>query len=147
MKPKFLGQKVWIAILVIFSLAVVALRLLWPALADWREDQATTIWLGHYLPVGQWSVGVMDSTNLPNPNGMLSRRVRGRSSAQSIFKRSVDADGASGLPGFPCLQFAVGKSRALGPFLVLVTASQFALGAVSSQPHCQWTIILCSPCF
>jgi len=41
-------------------------------LAQWREDQATNLWIGSQVWAGRYlpSIGLISSTGLPNPNGM-----------------------------------------------------------------------------
>jgi hypothetical protein len=42
----------------------------WAAVAQWREDQATNLWLGFAQPFRDLPVGLMSSRLVPNPNGM-----------------------------------------------------------------------------
>lgn len=57
-----------IVILVILALQRMELA----QLAQWREDQATNLWLGFQLWRGQYlpQVGLITSIGIPNPNGM-----------------------------------------------------------------------------
>ena len=49
---------------------VVADRLHWAGVAQWREDQATNLWLGLQF-FSRWTpVGLISSSSVPNPNGM-----------------------------------------------------------------------------
>ncbi len=45
-------------------------RLGWARLAQWREDQATNLWLGFTRSVSELPVGLVSSVGIPNPNGM-----------------------------------------------------------------------------
>lgn len=45
-------------------------RLTWARLAQWREDQATNLWLGFTRSLLEIPVGLVSSTGTPNPNGM-----------------------------------------------------------------------------
>ena len=40
-------------------------------ISQWREDQATTYWLGQMLRFNEVSVGLISSTEIPNPNGLI----------------------------------------------------------------------------
>jgi hypothetical protein len=46
-------------------------RYLWAGVAQWREDQATNLWLGYSRHVTDLPVGLISSTAIPNPNGMM----------------------------------------------------------------------------
>lgn len=56
---------------ILLVLVVIIDRVAWASIAQWREDQATNIWLGLTRPIIQIPVGLMSSYNIPNPNGML----------------------------------------------------------------------------
>jgi len=59
------------AIVVAAAIAVVADRIAWACISQWREDQATAMWLGlHYLSQAT-PVGLMNSRGVPNPNGIV----------------------------------------------------------------------------
>ena len=40
-------------------------------ISQWREDQATTYWLGQMLKFNEVTVGLISSTEIPNPNGLI----------------------------------------------------------------------------
>jgi len=40
-------------------------------ISQWREDQATTYWLGQVLRFDEITVGLISSTEIPNPNGLI----------------------------------------------------------------------------
>ena len=40
-------------------------------ISQWREDQATTYWLGETVNLSELSVGLISSTGVPNPNGLI----------------------------------------------------------------------------
>jgi len=52
-------------------LLVVIDRIAWASIAQWREDQATNIWLGFTQPINQIPIGLISSYGIPNPNGMV----------------------------------------------------------------------------
>jgi hypothetical protein len=45
-------------------------RLEWARLSQWREDQATNLWLGLTRGALELPVGLISSVGIPNPNGM-----------------------------------------------------------------------------
>jgi hypothetical protein len=53
------------------SLLVVLDRAMWALVSQWREDQATNIWLGFTLSPLHAPVGLASSLELPNPNGLV----------------------------------------------------------------------------
>lgn len=57
----------WAIPLLIFAVE----RFYWPLIASWREDEATVIWIGRHFAVTHFTVGLVSSTGLPNPNGLL----------------------------------------------------------------------------
>jgi hypothetical protein len=50
---------------------VVIDRTAWASVAEWREDQATNIWLAYTRSPLQVPVGLVSSISLPNPNGLV----------------------------------------------------------------------------
>lgn len=40
-------------------------------ISQWREDQATTYWLGQVLRFDEITVGLISSAEIPNPNGLI----------------------------------------------------------------------------
>lgn len=46
-------------------------RYYWSTISQWREDQATNIWLAYTKTLSETSVGLLSSKMIPNPNGML----------------------------------------------------------------------------
>lgn len=62
-----------IAIIISLLGALVLLidRYYWAQVSQWREDQATNIWLGYTSTFGNMPVGLMSSQGIPNPNGMI----------------------------------------------------------------------------
>lgn len=58
-------------IVIIFVLVLVADRFYWAQIAQWREDQATNLWIGYTSHINSMPVGLISSQNIPNPNGML----------------------------------------------------------------------------
>lgn len=61
-----------IVLLIVVFLAVLIIdRYYWAQIAQWREDQATNIWLGYTAKLGHVPVGLNSSKDIPNPNGMI----------------------------------------------------------------------------
>ncbi|MCK6539435.1 MAG: hypothetical protein L6Q26_05195 [Anaerolineales bacterium] len=60
-----------IAIITFFVILLVVDRYYWAQISQWREDQATNIWLGYTSGVRNIPVGLISSTDIPNPNGMV----------------------------------------------------------------------------
>jgi hypothetical protein len=58
--------------LLVLAFAIVAIvdRIHWAMVAQWREDQATTLWIGLHAFKTGLPVGLISSTQLLNPNGM-----------------------------------------------------------------------------
>jgi hypothetical protein len=58
--------------LLVLAFAIVAIidRIHWAMVAQWREDQATTLWIGLHAFQTGLPVGLISSTQLLNPNGM-----------------------------------------------------------------------------
>lgn len=57
----------WAIPLLIFGVE----RFYWPLIASWREDESTVMWIGRHFGVTDFTVGLVSSTGLPNPNGLL----------------------------------------------------------------------------
>ena len=55
----------------LFVILLIVDRYYWAQIAQWREDQATNLWLGYTTGLGHMPVGLISSTYIPNPNGML----------------------------------------------------------------------------
>ena len=58
-------------IAVLFVILIIADRYYWAQISQWREDQATTVWLGYTAGIGNTPVGLISSRYIPNPNGMI----------------------------------------------------------------------------
>lgn len=52
-------------------LVVITDRIAWASVSQWREDQATNIWLGYTRNLFQIPVGLVSSIGIPNPNGLV----------------------------------------------------------------------------
>lgn len=67
------GLRTTIAVLLglLILAAIVADRLYWAGVAQWREDQATNLWLGLTQSLTTIPVGLTSSVGLPNPGGMI----------------------------------------------------------------------------
>jgi hypothetical protein len=58
----------------ITALSIILLildRYYWAQIAQWREDQAASLWLGYTARLGHIPVGLISSKYIPNPNGMI----------------------------------------------------------------------------
>lgn len=60
-----------IAAILLFFLLLLVDRYYWAQISQWREDQATNIWLGYTTDIGNMPVGLISSRDIPNPNGMI----------------------------------------------------------------------------
>lgn len=47
-------------------------RYYWSTISQWREDQATNIWLSYTKSLSDTHVGLLSSKLIPNPNGMIA---------------------------------------------------------------------------
>lgn len=59
-----------VGILLFFILLMID-RYYWAQISQWREDQATNIWLGYTTDIRSMPVGLISSRDIPNPNGMI----------------------------------------------------------------------------
>jgi len=69
--PKKNHQYIVIGAIILFSIILLIDRYYWAQLSQWREDQATNIWLGFTAQIGHMPVGLISSQDIPNPNGMV----------------------------------------------------------------------------
>jgi len=67
----FSKKNLWVFILCILIILLAADRYNWSAVAQWREDQATNLWLGYTQNLLAMPVGLISSAHIPNPNGMV----------------------------------------------------------------------------
>ena len=58
-------------IVFLFAILLLVDRYYWAQISQWREDQATNIWLGYTSKIGEMPVGLISSKDIPNPNGMV----------------------------------------------------------------------------
>lgn len=66
------SRRIGAALLWLLILAgILADRVSWASVSQWREDQATNLWLGLTQPLTSIPVGLTSSVGLPNPNGMV----------------------------------------------------------------------------
>ncbi len=63
-------KAIWFLILATLLILVAIDRGIWATVTQWREDQATTIWLGYTQSPLALPVGLISSMSVPNPNGM-----------------------------------------------------------------------------
>lgn len=64
-------KNILIACSVLFILLILIDRYYWAQISQWREDQATNIWLGYTSGIRYAPVGLISSSTIPNPNGMV----------------------------------------------------------------------------
>jgi hypothetical protein len=62
---------IYTSIIILSVLLLMVDRYYWAQISQWREDQATNIWLGYTSGLGNMPVGLMSSKGIPNPNGMV----------------------------------------------------------------------------
>lgn len=60
---------IWAGLLLAILLLVD--RYYWAHVSQWREDQATNMWLGYTAGLRHIPVGLISSRGIPNPNGMI----------------------------------------------------------------------------
>ena len=66
------GKKIILVAIVTLAVILLAVdRYYWAQISQWREDQATNIWLGYTAGFGNMPIGLISSKGIPNPNGML----------------------------------------------------------------------------
>lgn len=65
------AKKILIILLLVFLFGLVVLdRVGWATVSQWREDQATNLWLGYTRSPLELPVGLISSYDIPNPNGL-----------------------------------------------------------------------------
>jgi hypothetical protein len=65
------AKNIVLFIIVFSGILIIIDRYYWAQIAQWREDQATTLWLGYTARFGHFPVGLISSKYIPNPNGMI----------------------------------------------------------------------------
>lgn len=65
------NQYVVVGGIILFAILLLVDRFYWAQISQWREDQATNIWLGFAAGIGNTPIGLLSSKNIPNPNGMV----------------------------------------------------------------------------
>lgn len=63
-------KNILLGILLLFAVILLIDRYYWAQISQWREDQATNLWLGYTRGIRELPVGLVSSRKLPNPNGM-----------------------------------------------------------------------------
>jgi hypothetical protein len=121
--PRHTSRARTVAVVTVVIGLVALDRALWVTVSQWREDQATNLWLGlHFLdhPV---PFGLISSVGVPNPNGMpLLGALLSR--LPNLFAVSLALSGAQALAAaWLCRQAAPGSRWAwvlLAPLLAAV---------------------------
>src|SRR3990172_3844583 len=68
---KLPAKKILTGFLVCFVFGLIIFdRVGWASVAQWREDQATNLWLGYTRGPLDLPVGLISSYDIPNPNGL-----------------------------------------------------------------------------
>ena len=71
MQSRHAKKNIVLLIAVLFAVLIIVDRYYWAQISQWREDQATNLWLGYTAGLGHIPVGLISSRYIPNPNGML----------------------------------------------------------------------------
>ncbi|HJS20399.1 MAG TPA: hypothetical protein VJ785_16745 [Anaerolineales bacterium] len=64
-------KNILLLVTVLFVSLILIDRYYWAQISQWREDQATNLWLGYTSGIVDIPVGLVSSQNIPNPNGMI----------------------------------------------------------------------------
>ena len=64
-------RNIILLIIALAAILVVVDRCFWAQIAQWREDQAASLWLGYTVGILHMPVGLISSRYIPNPNGMI----------------------------------------------------------------------------
>ena len=125
------------AIAVAAALAVVADRIAWACISQWREDQATAMWLGlHYLAQAT-PVGLMNSRGVPNPNGIVLVAW-----LLSFLPNLVFVSVALG-----CIQALAMKAVSKDWLVLLPLLASVQLRGTSTELWAQWLLTTCNVLF
>jgi hypothetical protein len=68
---KKIDRRVLLLLAVFFIILLIVDRYFWAQVSQWREDQATNLWLGYTRGLTDVPVGLISSQRIPNPNGMV----------------------------------------------------------------------------
>lgn len=69
--PNKINKQLLIGVYIFFVILLLVDRYYWAQLSQWREDQATNLWLGYTAGLRNIPVGLISSQEIPNPNGMI----------------------------------------------------------------------------
>ena len=61
----------WVLIIFLLFILQIIDKGYWSEVTDWKEDQATNLWLGYTQSPLNMPVGLISSKSIPNPNGMV----------------------------------------------------------------------------
>jgi len=65
------NKTIIISIITVFAILLLVDRYFWAQISQWREDQATNMWLGFIQGLNNIPIGLISSKKIPNPNGMV----------------------------------------------------------------------------
>jgi hypothetical protein len=71
MQSRQAKKNIVLLITALFAVLIIIDRYSWAQVSQWREDQATNLWLGYTARFGHMPVGLISSASIPNPNGMI----------------------------------------------------------------------------
>jgi len=69
--PRKSNPYIVIGVIILFAILLLIDRFYWAQISQWREDEATNIWLGYTAGISNMPVGLISSAEIPNPNGMI----------------------------------------------------------------------------
>jgi hypothetical protein len=68
--PTKTQKYIFLGVIILVASLFLIDRYYWAQISQWREDQATNLWLGYTRDVNNIPVGLISSRKIPNPNGM-----------------------------------------------------------------------------
>jgi hypothetical protein len=68
--PTKTQKNIVIGVVILLAILFLVDRYYWAQISQWREDQATNLWLGFTRGIRNMPVGLISSRKIPNPNGM-----------------------------------------------------------------------------
>ena len=125
---------------IIAIFATLVYRYFWSSISQWREDQATNIWLSLTETIHSIPVGLLSSKDIPVPNGMI---IFGK--IFNIFDNLLLATLFFSLLQILCFyllvsQLAINQNKKMG-LLILLSVSTI-MSSSSIEFWNQWTFII-----